>query len=379
MGDSFAAGEALDCSVLRPNADYISNDDIDLLTKQARVFARAQPEDKLQIVHSLQRQGFVSAMTGDGVNDAPALKASDIGVAMGIQGTDVAKGASDVILRDDNFCSIVGAVEKGRTIYAGIQKFVAFIMSVHIAEVLQIFACIVGSVPIMRTPLQILFLILVTDLAPSIALGLEPGQHGIMSERPRPKGQPILLRWMWSSTVANSVILAAVIMSVYTWALDHYVSEFNAADIAEEIQDEGHGSYTAKQLAKARTVAFIALVWSENVRAYTSRSFEKPFFVEFLSNKHMQKAIGLAQAALYFAVLVPGLSDVLGLHGSEIGSWGWVAALCGALTTLVLCEFFKLVQQVVHRHLQGVQSQSKQSSPATTGSKVGQTASLDVV
>merc|ERR1712224_369036 len=190
MGDSFAAGEALDCSVLRPNADYISNDDIDLLTKQARVFARAQPEDKLQIVHSLQRQGFVSAMTGDGVNDAPALKASDIGVAMGIQGTDVAKGASDMILTDDNFCSIVSAVEMGRAIYAGIQKFVAFIMSVHIAEVLQIFVCIVAGIPVMRTPVQILFLILVTDLPPSIALGMEPGDKSIIKQQPRPKTEP---------------------------------------------------------------------------------------------------------------------------------------------------------------------------------------------
>merc|ERR1712118_309965 len=182
--DSYAAGEALDCSVLRPNGDYIPETEIDTLTKQARVFARAQPEDKLQIVHSLQRQGLVCAMTGDGVNDAPALKASDIGVAMGIQGTEVAKGASDVILTDDNLCSIVGAVEKGRVIYAGIHKFVAFIMSVHIAEILQILACILGAMPVMRTPLQILFLILVTDLAPSIALGLEPGQRGIMKEPP---------------------------------------------------------------------------------------------------------------------------------------------------------------------------------------------------
>merc|ERR1719298_183079 len=240
MKDGVAAGEALDCNVLRPSGAYISENEIDVLTKQARVFARAQPEDKLQIVHSLQRQGLVCAMTGDGVNDAPALKASDIGVAMGIQGTDVAKGASDVVLTDDNFCSIVGAVEKGRVIYAGIQKFVAFIMSVHIAEILQILACILGAMPVMRTPPQILFLILVTDLAPSIALGLEPGQRGIMKERPRPKKQPILLPWMWLITIINSIILAGVIMAIYSWALDHYVDELNVDEIGEDILAEHH-------------------------------------------------------------------------------------------------------------------------------------------
>merc|ERR1712025_685282 len=342
--DGVAAGDALDCSVLRPNGAYIAESEIDMLTKQARVFARAQPEDKLQIVHSLQRQGCVCAMTGDGVNDAPALKASDIGVAMGIQGTDVAKGASDVILTDDNFCSIVGAVEKGRVIYAGIQKFVAFIMSVHIAEILQILACIVGAMPVMRTPLQILFLILVTDLAPSIALGLEPGQRGIMRERPRPKKQPILLPWMWLITIVNSFILAGVILSVYTWALDHYVDELNVDDIGQDIREEGRKGFTATQLAKARTVAFIALVWSENVRAYTSRSFEKFFVVDLLSNKYMQRAIGLAQAALYLALFMPGLSDVLGLEGMEIDHKGWLAALLGAVACLVLCEASKLAR-----------------------------------
>merc|ERR1712149_152689 len=345
--DGVVAGEPLDCSVLRPDGAYISENEIDMLTRQARVFARAQPEDKLQIVHSLQRQGLVCAMTGDGVNDAPALKASDIGVAMGIQGTDVAKGASDVILTDDNFCSIVGAVEKGRVIYAGIQKFVAFIMSVHIAEILQILACILGAMPVMRTPLQILFLILVTDLAPSIALGLEPGQRGIMNERPRPKKQPILLPWMWLVTIVNSVILAGVILSVYTWALDHYVDELNVEEIGDDIQDEGRKGFTATQLAKARSVAFIALVWSENVRAYTSRSFDKLFVVDLLSNKHMQRAIGLAQAALYLALFLPGLSDVLGLKGIEIDLKGWLAALLGAFATLFLCEASKLVRQAV--------------------------------
>merc|ERR1711985_146901 len=220
--DGCAAGEALDCSVLRPNGAYITDGEIDLLTKQARVFARAQPEDKLQIVHSLQRQGFVSAMTGDGVNDAPALKASDIGVAMGIQGTEVAKGASDMILIDDNFCSIVAAVEKGRAIYAGIQKFVAFIMSVHIAEVIQIFVCVVAGIPVMRSPVQILFLILVTDLPPSIALGMEPGEKNILKERPRPKSEPVVLGWMWFNMVLNGAVLSVVIIAVYVFSLVHY-------------------------------------------------------------------------------------------------------------------------------------------------------------
>merc|ERR1712226_1448345 len=180
---------------------------IDLLTQQTRVFARAKPEDKLEIVKSLQRQGFVSAMTGDGVNDAPALNQADIGVAMGIQGTEVAKGASDMTLTDDNFCSIVSAVEKGRTIYAGIQKFVAFIMSVHIAEVVQIAFCVACGIPVMRTPLQILFLILVTDLPPSIALGMEPGESNILKVQRRPKEEPIVLMWMLVSININAFIL----------------------------------------------------------------------------------------------------------------------------------------------------------------------------
>merc|ERR1719298_207605 len=231
MKDGVAAGEALDCSVLRPAGAYIPESEIDKLTKQARVFARAQPEDKLEIVKSLQRQGLVRAMTGDGVNDAPALNAADIGVAMGIQGTEVAKGASDMILTDDDFCSIVAAVEKGRVIYSGIQKFVAFIMSVHIAEVIQIFFCIVAGVPVMRTPLQILFLILVTDLPPSIALGMEPGEPGILKLRPRPKEQPIVLGWMWQGITANALILSAVIIGVYLWALSHYVGELDGNEI----------------------------------------------------------------------------------------------------------------------------------------------------
>jgi len=278
------------------------------------------------------------------VNDAPALNAADIGVAMGIQGTEVAKGASAMILTDDNFVSIVGAVEKGRVIYAGIQKFVAFIMSVHIAEVLQIFLCIVIEIPVMRTPLMILYLILVTDLAPSIALGVEPGQAGIMDDHPRPKKQPILLPWMWLSTIVNGCILTGVIMTVYIWALDNYVGEMNVQEIKKMIdQDIATGEdpdKTKLNLMRAQTVAFISLVWSENIRAYTSRSFVRPIWEDMFTNRWMQIAIGIAQVALYVAIFVPGLSWVLNLRGLSIGI-GWVASLAGALGCLVLCELYK--------------------------------------
>merc|ERR1711988_1858476 len=291
-----------------------------------------------EIVKSLQAQGFVTSMTGDGVNDAPALNQADIGVAMGIQGTEVAKGAADMILQDDNFCSIVAAVEKGRAIYAGIQKFVIFIMSVHIAEVIQICSCIVAGFPLMRTPLQILFLILVTDLPPSIALGMEPGDKSILKAQPRPKEEPLVIGWMWMSINMNGAILSAVIIGIYIFSLNHFCDgNINQTDIIES------GNFETN-LAKARTVAFISLVYSENIRAYIARSFDSPIWVNLCGNMQMLKAVILAQIALYIAVLVPGVSDkILGLRGLDIGLWGWGVSLAGPVATVILCELAKII------------------------------------
>jgi potassium/sodium efflux P-type ATPase len=432
-------GSAVDCGVLRPDDEYLQNDDMDRLTNGVKVFARAKPEDKLEIVKSLQRQGFVCAMTGDGVNDAPALKEADIGVAMGIQGTEVAKGASDMILTDDNFCSIVKAVNKGRVIYAAIQKFVAFIMSVHIAEVLQIFLCIVAGIPIMRQPLQILFLVLCTDLPPAIALGMEPGSPDIMNDKPRPKTQPIVLPWMWQSIIVNGLILTFVIfltylcnLSAYTGAIlqddianpdkvdctvwdgqffnptkiqcqnDLYYGNLNGTNFfkpmdvaiedsfvctlvgddpvtdgsiqcandacatAEQGVIEGSCYYSValteqpgvlaepatwkwtcdacgpEQLIRARTSAFIALVFSENFRAYTARSFDSPVWVDTFANGSMQKAIAWAQISLYAGLFVPGLNNaVLELDPEFMGIYGWIMAFFGSFATVTICEIYK--------------------------------------
>merc|ERR1712025_986435 len=176
----------------------------------------------------------------------------------------------------------------------------------------------------------------------------EPGQRGILTARPRPKKQPIVLGWMWQGITANALILSAVIIGVYMWSLEHFVGELDGDEIMADVraEEEVGSEYTVDQLEKARTVAFISLVWSEAVRAYVSRSFDRPFFEDFFSNTQMQKAILMAQIALVVAVFLPGLSDaVLGLRGASIGAEGWVVAALGALATLVLCEFYKFLSR----------------------------------
>jgi hypothetical protein len=170
---------------------------VDRLCNTVTVFSRAQPEDKIEIVHSLRRQQHVVAMTGDGVNDAPALKAADIGVAMGIAGTDVAKGASDMVLLDDNFCTIVTAIREGRKIYNNIQKFVSFLLGTNCGEVLYLGFTILVELPVPLMALQIIFLNLMSDGCPAVALSREPAEETIMKVPPRSKKENIMTKHWW--------------------------------------------------------------------------------------------------------------------------------------------------------------------------------------
>jgi Ca2+-transporting ATPase len=198
---------------------------VDNITKTADVYARAKPSDKITIVRSLQRQGNVCSMTGDGVNDAPALKQADIGVAMGITGTAVAKSAAKIVLTDDNFISIVAAIEEGRTIYNNITKFVFYLLSTNVSEVMLILFAICLGLPSPLVPIQILWLNLVTDGAPAIALAVEPSEPGVMEQGPRLMSEPLLEKLMLTGVLIHTIILTSCCLGTYFIGLYWHTSE----------------------------------------------------------------------------------------------------------------------------------------------------------
>jgi P-type Ca2+ transporter type 2C len=248
------------------------------------VFARVSPEHKMRIVSSLRSRGQVVAMTGDGVNDAPSIKMADIGVAMGITGTDVAKGSADMVLTDDNYASIVSAVEQGRVIYSNIRKFVYYLLSCNLAEIAIIFLSILfyGTSPL--SAIQLLWLNLVTDGAPALALGTEKAEPGIMNQPPRPPSEPIINRFMQAGIVVQTVAITAVTMIAYILGrnLHPETPEF------------------------AKTMAFAALSISELLRAFTARSERYPLLnLGIFTNRNMNLAFLLSLVLVFMVIYVP--------------------------------------------------------------------------
>jgi P-type Ca2+ transporter type 2C len=276
------------------------------VVRKTSVFARVSPEHKVAIVEALQCNHEIAAMTGDGVNDAPALKKADIGVAMGITGTDVTKETADMVLTDDNFASIVAAVEEGRVIFANIRKFVFFLLSCNLAEIMVIFFAMLLGWPIPLLPIQLLWLNLVTDAFPALALGMEKAEPGVMEQQPRDPQEPLLNKNMKKMIVIQSGVLTFAVLGAYYYALNKFPEDTD--------------------LTMARTFAFTTMISAELLRAYTTRSEHFSVFkIGLFSNKFMNLGVFVSFALLMLALYGP-LHEVFRTDTLGMSEWTVIGA-----------------------------------------------------
>ncbi|MCK4959102.1 MAG: HAD-IC family P-type ATPase, partial [Planctomycetes bacterium] len=289
------------------------------LYRDTPVFARVSPRQKLDLIAVHQADGAIVAMTGDGVNDAPALKKADIGVAMGLRGTQVAREAADMVLKDDEFSTIVIAVEQGRIIFENIRKFIIYLLSCNISEIMVVFAASIVDAPLPILPLQILFLNLVTDVFPALALGAGRGDPGLMKKPPRPSTEPILSKRGWYSIFGYGALITISVLSAFGLAYRMLG------------MDEG----------QAVTVSFLTLALAQLWHVFNMRSNgTKLFRNEVVENPYVWSALGLCVLLLIAAVYVPLLSKVLKL--TDPGLNGWILIISASFLTCFVGQIGKL-------------------------------------
>jgi Ca2+-transporting ATPase len=316
--------------------ERMSDGTLDETVRASAVYARVNPEHKLRIVQALQRGGGVIAMTGDGVNDAPALKTADIGVAMGITGTDVSKQAADMVLADDNFATIVAAVEEGRSIFSNIRKFLRYLLSSNIGEVMTMFFGVVLArriglepegdalvLPLVAT--QLLWINLVTDGAPALALGVDAAEPGLMRRPPRPAGEPVITRAMWRGIFFVGAVMAAGTIYVLDASLPGgYV--------------EGTGN-----LRYAQTMAFTTLMLFQLFNVFNARSEDESAFRGPFRNRWLWAAVVLSIALQVVVLYTPFLQRAFSTQPLTLSDWLRCVAI--ASTVLWIRELEKLVRR----------------------------------
>lgn len=315
----------------------------DNATREISVYARVAPEHKLKIVESLQRQGNIVAMTGDGVNDAPAVKTADIGVAMGITGTEVTKQSAKMILADDNFSTIVEAVREGRGIFDNIRKFLRYLLSSNVGEVFTVFGGVMlagflgitqpGSqgvtVPLLAT--QLLWINLLTDAAPALAMGVDPSTDDVMARKPRKLTDRVIDGQMWGDIIFIGIIMAAVTLI----GMDMHLAGGLFTD--RSVDAIGHDA----QMTEARTMGFTILVFAQMLNALCSRSHDQSVFVGLFANKWLWGAIALSALLQVVVIYVPFLNTAFGTMPLSAGAW--VECLGLAMVVLVASELRKCV------------------------------------
>ncbi len=306
-------------------------DDIELknIIEDTDVFARVSPEHKMRIVDALQANDEIVAMTGDGVNDAPAIKRADIGVSMGITGTDVAKETADMVLTDDNYASIVSAVEQGRIIYSNIRKFVFFLLSSNVAEIMIIFLATLAGLPAPLTAIQLLWLNLITDGAPALALAMEKGDPDIMDRKPRAKNEPIVNRSMGVGILVQTVAQTGAVLGAFVaglaWHLEAGAVIPSGVNVLSFVLSH---EWRGVDVQTAETMAFVTLSLAELFRAYTVRSERASIFkIGIFSNKYMQYAVGISIILLLIVCSAPFLQPIFNTHFLSAREWGVVVGL----------------------------------------------------
>ncbi|MBI5888479.1 MAG: cation-translocating P-type ATPase [Deltaproteobacteria bacterium] len=308
-GDMAVAGDEL---------DKMSEDEFSRQLPRIKVYARVNPEHKLRIIKAWKNRGETIAMTGDGVNDAPALKEADIGVAMGVTGTDVAKEASDMVLTDDNFASIVAAVEEGRGIFSNIRKVVHFLISCNIGEILTLLIASIAGMPLPLLPVQILWMNLVTDGLPAIGLAMEPAQAGIMNRPPREKTEGIVTRKLFWIMLLQGAFMAFCTLAAYAVYLYYFHEE----------------------AARARTVAFMVLVLCQKFHIFNCRDMERSAFrLGLFSNRMLNAAVGFIIVSQILIVYLPGLQLVFKV--SPLRPLDWLIVIAFSIQPLVWMEAVK--------------------------------------
>ncbi len=325
-----------DKSITGAELDEMSDEQLDKEVRNISVYARVSPENKIRIVKAWQKKGEVVSMTGDGVNDAPALKAADIGCAMGITGTDVAKGAADMTLTDDNFATIVEAVKEGRGIFENIRKVVGFLLSTNLAEVLVVFisTIVLGYIAGLGNPfipIQLLWINLVTDSLPAIALGMEAVESDIMFRKPNPKNESLFAKGLGAKIILNGVLLTV------TTLVGYVLGAFVMKDASGALNH-----------AAGSTMAFMILALSQLVQALNMRSSHSLFKVGFFSNKTMNLSLLICTLLTAVVVLIPGVNAVFGMMYVEW--WLYLVGIGLSLFPILVMEIAKAIGFIKHHH-----------------------------
>lgn len=306
----------------------LSDEEFQKVFKQYSVYARVSPEHKVRIVKAWQNDGKVVAMTGDGVNDAPSLKTADIGIGMGITGTEVSKGASDMVLADDNFATIIVAVEEGRKVFSNIQKSIQYLLSANMAEVFIIFFATLFGWDVLQ-PVHLLWINLVTDTLPAIALGVEPAEPGIMTHKPRGRQSNFFDGGVFGAIMYQGVFQTILVLAVYGWGL---------AFPEHHTQTEIH--------ADALTMAFATLGLIQLLHAFNVKSvYQSVFKVGPFRNKTFNWAIPVAFVLLMATIVVPGFNNLF--HVSHLSLTQWLAVIVGSFLIVVLVELVKAIQRAL--------------------------------